>query len=362
MEDAYVIGIRLVLENGVSAGVAAIGRDLAAFDRALAATTGNVQSLRDLGAGLTPSAATARREPEPVPQPGTPEPFLAIPEPRVSAYRNSEPPPANISRSPLRGAAAAPFQTGDHIVQRTAVPADAHTKVIQPSPAVAGSSATGGGNTAQVQALLPSAAPIPRLAATAPTIVPAMVPRPEPIAPKLDPVGSSMMRYADFAPTRLGPNVLADMPSAVGREGTFVPNGPQPIGSSQIPTLEAEAEPVEAIPSRVVTMTYHQTALRGHSAESATQGPAAPTQGDAANGRETPSRLAQGLTTPLSAAAPTASPASSGPIQGDVYLDGTRMGRWLADRLGREADRPPSGMTGFDSRLGITWPGSMHGT
>jgi hypothetical protein len=45
-----------------------------------------------------------------------------------------------------------------------------------------------------------------------------------------------------------------------------------------------------------------------------------------------------------------------------VFLDGARVGRWMSDRLARDVDRPQSGMTGFDPRLGPAWPGSLHGT
>ncbi len=39
------------------------------------------------------------------------------------------------------------------------------------------------------------------------------------------------------------------------------------------------------------------------------------------------------------------------PTQGDVYLDGIRMGRWIADHLARAAERPQGGSTGFDGRM-----------
>ncbi len=54
-------------------------------------------------------------------------------------------------------------------------------------------------------------------------------------------------------------------------------------------------------------------------------------------------------------AAPPAQAASEGPSGGDVYLDGTLVGRWIADHLAREATRPPAGATGFDTRLTPAW-------
>jgi hypothetical protein len=52
---------------------------------------------------------------------------------------------------------------------------------------------------------------------------------------------------------------------------------------------------------------------------------------------------------------------TGGPTGGDVYLDGTRMGTWIADYLAREAGRPQSGGTGFDQRLTAPWPGTLQG-
>ncbi len=50
-----------------------------------------------------------------------------------------------------------------------------------------------------------------------------------------------------------------------------------------------------------------------------------------------------------------------GALQGDVFLDGARVGRWMARRLTDAVARPASGMTGFDPRLGSPWPGTLQG-
>jgi hypothetical protein len=44
-------------------------------------------------------------------------------------------------------------------------------------------------------------------------------------------------------------------------------------------------------------------------------------------------------------------------MSGDVYLDGTRVGRWLEDLMDRQAGRPPAGPTSFDSRMSQGWTG-----
>jgi hypothetical protein len=62
-----------------------------------------------------------------------------------------------------------------------------------------------------------------------------------------------------------------------------------------------------------------------------------------------------------SAMAPAAREQEGGASEGDVYLDGMRVGRWMVDALSRQAARPPAGRAAFDPRLGLTWPGTQQG-
>ena len=45
MQEAYTVGIKLLLENGVSPGLAVIGQELARADRAIAATQAGLERL-----------------------------------------------------------------------------------------------------------------------------------------------------------------------------------------------------------------------------------------------------------------------------------------------------------------------------
>jgi hypothetical protein len=49
------------------------------------------------------------------------------------------------------------------------------------------------------------------------------------------------------------------------------------------------------------------------------------------------------------------------PTEGDVYLDGTLVGRWMARTLGRAAGRPASGGTAFDATRNRLPSGTMIG-
>jgi len=57
-----------------------------------------------------------------------------------------------------------------------------------------------------------------------------------------------------------------------------------------------------------------------------------------------------------------AAPAGGGgPTQGDVFLDGTLVGRWMARKMAQEAGRPPSGSPAFDPTRSPFPPGRMIG-
>jgi len=57
----------------------------------------------------------------------------------------------------------------------------------------------------------------------------------------------------------------------------------------------------------------------------------------------------------------TADASHTGPTEGDVFLDGERVGRWMARHLARELGGPTASGTAFDPRTGPAWPGALHG-
>lgn len=56
-----------------------------------------------------------------------------------------------------------------------------------------------------------------------------------------------------------------------------------------------------------------------------------------------------------------AAAAAGGATQGDVFLDGTLVGRWMARKMAQEAGRPPSGSSAFDPTRSPFPPGRMIG-
>ena len=60
-------------------------------------------------------------------------------------------------------------------------------------------------------------------------------------------------------------------------------------------------------------------------------------------------------------AAPPPAATSAGPTEGDVYLDGALVGRWISRFLTQAAGRASAGPTGFDPRRGRLLPGATVG-
>ena len=312
MEKAYEIGIRLVLENGVSAGIASLQDELAAYDRALAATTGRVSTVvnaasklktpvsPDLARSLTTGFATVEKS-------GA----TASDEGRILKA------PTQAKMTPLSTVAGQPART-------TPTPLTPRAVMVE---------VTANSPTAAVR--LPKVPEVPGRA---------------PVFEILD--SKLQTRVPAAAPTVTVP------PSRFARYAPAFPAGQAPI--EVLPT-EQGTKLNSILPTKEGSGQQKSQATREAPFSSGWDGPP-PTAVPAPMSVQAPvcpAPAAQALTTP---AAPVAATLSSTPMQGDVYLDGARVGRWMSDQLAREADGPQAGITGFDPRLGPAWPGSLHGT
>jgi hypothetical protein len=323
MEDAYEIGIRLVLENGVSSGIAALKDDLAAYDRALMMTTGRLRTLSQasdgagIGAGLAASAGAGAAGPA-VHSPARGD-ETTIPDAEAGRRREAPVPatPQALSRPPQAITAAAPAMPRTSLAGRVAGSQEgAQRSPVAPAQAPRASVEARRGATPQGR----GQAPIPA-AATMITVSP-----------------PSYARYAPAFPTGQPPAVVA-------------PETPEGTDSRPVSMPAPDQREVRRAPL-VVREPFRPPAWDVVPPSS----PATTSSAQASAGvASAPAALAM-------PAVPVAAAASTGPAQGDVFLDGARVGRWMSDRLARDVDRPQSGVTGFDPRLGAAWPGSLHGT
>jgi hypothetical protein len=323
MEDAYVIGIRLALDDGVSAGIATIAGELAALDAAIATTSVNLERLRDFARSVemprltTPSISRsdqgsppASPANDPIMAPSTPPAAPSRPAPSTEPARENDTVPATAAPPPTRPPTP-----------------------VAPSPIIR--------VLAQATSPEPPSAVVPRSISEPPNRT---------SAPTASP--PTTLNVAT-APTADG---LAGRPPAAFADRDWRP--PQPvapvinvaIAPPVGPSAPVQAERGESRPRMGPVAAADPVAARPPVAPSIPQAP-----------NVTTPRLAASPTYPGASAAPPPRDSLNGPRQGDVYLDGTRLGRWIADRLAGDAGGPQSGITGFDPRLGATWPGASQG-
>ena len=113
----------------------------------------------------------------------------------------------------------------------------------------------------------------------------------------------------------------------------FAPAAP-PVSVAAATMAAADAQPAVAVPARATAAAMPAAPMPGAGAE------AAP---------------------PRAYAPPANARTGSGPTGGDVFLDGARVGTWIAEHLAREVERPQTGATGFDPRMSPAWPGTLQG-
>ncbi len=83
-----------------------------------------------------------------------------------------------------------------------------------------------------------------------------------------------------------------------------------------------------------------------------------------ADASPTPVAVKRGMQSDAPSATSQSSPnqeVASEPRQGTIYVDGARLGRWVIDRLVKDASRPVAGTTGIDPRVSATYPGASAG-
>jgi len=327
MEEALAVGVRLVLDDGVSAGIASMRRELAAMDRAMAATSAGAAQVRLMSDGVERSVAAGLRAarqgasllghaaPPAVPaEPATPVGTAPVGTPPVGTTpgRAEWPKPETVrAPEPTRDERMAP-------VVRIFVPAE---EPVRPEAPVR-TEPRGVGAIAPERplAIVP---PVPAAAMVAP-MVPAV-----PVA-------------AGLAPSR---GAVAEAERPVARADGFAPVAPR-VSVSAVMNLPAASETMAPVVP-ALPRAAPPDALPGVMAPASAVAPAsvsASAPGGSPPGVAIPERKPDG-----------------GPNQGDVFLDGTRVGRWMSDYLAREAGRPQGGSTGFDPRMSPGWPGTLQG-
>ncbi len=354
MVEAYTIGVRLALEDGVSAGISSIRRDLAALDRAVGTSTGQVLKLSRLGRQVVlpgeplVSVETARKAPSP-----------RSPERRPEKTEDQSEGAPTVMRSPLGAAAPEPkVQDGTRCTEAQTAQAPRVPTSVSISEKEIPVRAVGflPAPVAPCSPLVPNL-PVPP--AEARNAAPDLCSFAQLVSPPVSPFPGQGAEPTRVTPVPLGPALpnlpsgQAQSPSAPVADEVVGPNtavASAALGSLTAPMLTtvggrplmapAQFERLSLVPRPSPNpAALEEGNERYQPALSAN--PAMPSGARDFEKPEQPSRVSAD--------------------QGDLILDGMRLGRWISDRLSERITRPQQGFTGIDPRLSPSWPGPVTG-
>lgn len=357
MVDAYEIGIELALQDGVSAGLDAVTKELAALDAAVAASSAGLMALVRT-AGLAAEAVAAVggvrvRVPAAVEPPaagrGAADEAAAPGERAVPAVREEAPgsvAPAAVAVGD-RGEAVGPMASSDVLAaapERTVVRET--SREVERAPVVA--------PVAVVTRPGERVEAAPRADVMAPAVERSVVPVRAAVRDVVEgEAGTRGAGVRDTGVRDLGPLRDAAVPPAGRRDA--------PLVSAMAPVFRAEVE--RSLPRTQAAQADRAGAAprareAGRFVDEGRQGAAAPIEGVDGTERQRPGGRAMSRD---QTAAPMRMAAGPGGGGGTVLLDGRLVGEWLMDRMARDAGRPGAGTTSFDPRQGTAWTPSGVG-
>ena len=383
MIEAFEIGVSLALQDGVSDAIGKARRDVAALEHAVRESGVSVQALRDAGARVS-SVSFGDQHSKVAEEPVKP----VVPDAAPRSDKGVEPAPFVALLGTLR--TEQPYlRTQDTLVQQAA-PVARETEVapVQPTLAAPWASIAAAEQPVEVVHFFvgapalgapesdqdgpgQAAAPLGGLglvdrsqgdaAATGGSAAPIVVPAGEGKLDRTAPLGVVALPATPGAP------LLGQKNEA----GDFSPEAPA------VSSFDRGSQGARSNLSLLDVLQFSggSAAFPRDEEPQVAQVGAAPAAGD--DGRNDGEQQAPGVTTrvfraaaPGGAAASGARPESgtqraegggAGPNQGDVFLDGMLVGRWMSKFLNREAERASAGPTGFDARRGRLLPGVTVG-
>ena len=345
MIEAYEIGITLALDNGVASGVAAIRRDLDTLDRAVAQSSAGLVALRNLSAGVQPtkiepagrwlanSIYPANRptasSPDSIP---IRETTVSEPSTSIAALPSPQSPPAPAHPTQPAAPHQAKCKADAPRDQRSPTPPLEPNWAYIPPPVIA-TTIKSKPNSLPEQTAAHGPASAPEVAVPVPFLKPldanpisAQPTTVRPVSPTPATSEDAVQLRADVAsPLPLAPS------TAVFTSSAALAPARQPVSRSELGAATISNRPVAPLlrSSHTTSPTNFEALPDRH---------VVPIEADSAK-----------------------YPATSN-LYGEIILDGVRLGRWMADRLARATERPPSGMTGFDPRVSPNHAGAPNGS
>ena len=384
MIEAYEIGISLALQDGVSDGIDLIRRKLASLDQAIAATSNSLARLQQAGGVAQPRSPAPQRAQQPAPAPA-----LMDPAAELRKVSNLQVPrePDSGRLPPIKPS----FDGGNVPLSLREVPPPVETgTTLQPPVAPR--------PTAPERPVLAQSLEAPLSKAILPF----------PPAPA-SPSKPAVIITAQAPPSTLPSPIQA--PAGPSKKQPAITSAPEPQGGPPPPAIRTEASHPN-VPAEMTTVTHHhhthpsrhELATRDISQTvslpiAEARKPASPTPParsapplpsdhppttqrpfsiPAGPQKVLPTQEPAGASNappasppwPRVPAPPSPQPASFAPpppslpaitLQGDIILDGARVGRWMTSSLARQAARPPAGPTGPDPRQTPLWSGQAQG-
>lgn len=330
MVDAYEIGIELALQDGVSAGLEAVAKELAALDAAVAASSAGLMALVQT-AGMAAEAVAA-----------------------VGGVRVRVPVEPGVARLGVSAGTAEKGERRGAVVRDdavSAVPAGERQRAAESSGPAA---VAGAGGHAEMTGEWPGL----REAELAPMAAPVVV---VPLPDRAGEAGQAGRAVPPQEREATGPvrvvvrteNGPVRRVPAVAR--TEAAPGTERAEAAPVRPEVARAEVGRALPARLAATTPEVVRRpereRGAMPESSRTAAVAPVPEVRAE-RASPDMGGLGADR---AVAPMRVSGAGGNGGGIVLLDGRLVGEWLMDRMARDAGRPGAGMTGFDPRQAPAW-------
>jgi hypothetical protein len=327
MIDAYTIGITLALDNGVSDGLATIRRDLIALNGAVEGSGTRLKHLTTAAAGLQIHPGI----PEPTNKDAT-APMRGPNEPAISTLSGS---------SSLDPSVFAPSRSDLLVVAKTLLPELSPPAIPPFADAEMVPNRTRNMTSPEIRSLIRGS------------------PNSRPVMSRHSGESATL---SDFAPARYPHEILFPTPTHAGMADDSSDH--RFMGRGNVTPLSATTD--AASPTSPLAVPGISVSLRGdggpasHRLQQQIVGPQlGPSKITRTGPYSTPSSPHPPSVDPtLPSAVPPPSESQFAPSQGDVYVDGSRLGRWMTDRLVRAADLPRSAATGFDPRMTATWPGA----
>ena len=335
MIDAYEIGVQLALQDGVSAGLDVINRELAEVDRAIVATSAGLNQLAHVAdlAGKAVAAVSGVKAP-------------SVNQGEVSESTNLDEP----------SGAAAVVETGPSTAIFGEVYARPASAPIAQDPAAPAS---------------PPEIRRDEVKTSPPLIVPVSA---TPTAPETRslPLSIHPVVATSVSPSVASPgssSVEAGVPSAPARQSRevrteafqvapAVAQPPPAAPEKQQPTFSG---PITSSIARAVAPTRLSERRSAHTAKFSRD--PVPTDRESSRAAvapwspaDTQAASPQQVWATERAVAPQSKPREGGEGgSGMVMLDGRLVGYWLSEQMAREASRPPSSTSFFDPRQAPAW-------